>query len=1040
MGRALPYGRSLSPLAAPAMEDVAGDQDCWVAELDDARECPEVSSTGAWGFGDGSRHQERGSVGAAVVFACPTLAINGAEDWSRVPVAQLTRRLPMPRRIGAKLASIYDAEVAALLHIMVTQPADEEAPAVTDSQNAVDLVARGQPRPLREVLRGRNIPLESRLRRRLAALAQPQLGEEESATEVALEQARLRSGAPPMGGRRLLKVRAHQGDKLLAEEIEARAEEMEPNAMMVIGNKWADLGANQARQTSEEEHTPDLYYAAGSPPYFYTWGGAMVVEGISDFLRSRGREVALEMWAARPIQGAVARALRAGELSGSTMQLGGFRTPAEQLVFPPEERPGKTGKPFYPDRVMWKLRNYLGGSWTAYLQAGGSPGGAEEENVGPRTAVDELCPLCMAARGDLRHVALTCQAEGMQEAREQLWDSVEEVMANAEVRHLRKHPKRWTGEVETGRGSRWPTLEMLGWLMPTDHENELAAQMAARQPAEIGYDLGYRCTLPPSLAKAVGGPRSPAARKLMITIAEGMGVLRYRYMKATAAYRRDLPHAAEADGEPEMTGSEAAEQVLPEENEDTPQDVLASPTLCHGAGCNKRVAATGEARGVAQREGVCWRWYYHNKQEAARETMQRALWPRPDTGAAQDLRRTWLAGPVDPKDILKDLVRSAGIKGATAYHVAPAMRKVGITVRKTNGRTTAPLAEQDWEKSCRCAEAEPAEGCAWMCGGCAGIIPRAAGAAGEEEQCGRCHQPGGALLWCAGCAQWWHAKPGGSCAGVQECYRERGGLCPEHGALFAHRTWSHRATARGQQEADGVAAGADALAVSQDYPGAVAQEVRGNVDPPPEGIEDRTGEDLGAPASRRAWMTTGQRQRSAREARVRREGPGAVPAGHPPGALAKQLPGALPKSRPTLGSAPPGALPKSAPAVAPPRGSQQGGPGGAGPAALPPGATAKSAVRPVGNQSQRPGGKEQPQPARRGRKRPRRDQAAADEEETEGEEAEAAEAAVSHTPAARGGSASSSEPSAPVAGPRMAQGRTRRGGHTTHPPQDSATR
>ena len=299
---------------------------------------------------------------------------------------------------------------------------------------------------------------------------------------------------------------------------------------------------------------------------------------------------------------------------------------------------------------------------------------------------------------------------------------------------------------------------------------------------------------------------------------------------------------------------------------------------------------------------------------------------------------------------------------------------------------------------------------------------------------------GGALLWCAGCAQWWHAKPGGSCAGVQECYRERGGLCPEHGALFAHRTWSHRATARGQQEADGVAAGADALAVSQDYPGAVAQEVRGNVDPLPEGIEERTGEDLGAPASRRAWMTTGQRQRSAREARVRREGPGAVPAGHPPGALAKQLPGALPKSRPTLGSAPPGALPKSAPAVAPPRGSQQGGPGGAGPAALPPGATAKSAVRPVGNQSQRPGGKEQPQPARRGRKRPRRDQAAADEEETEGEEAEAAEAAVSHTPAARGGSASSSEPSAPVAGPRVAQGRTRRGGHTTHPPQDSATR
>ena len=118
-------------------------------------------------------------------------------------------------------------------------------------------------------------------------------------------------------------------------------------------------------------------------------------------------------------------------MNGATLDLNAFRRGAKELILPESQQPGPPGHPFCPDRVMWKLRNYVGGSWTGYLQAGRKWEGKEddeEENDEPRrrTLIDELCPLGLAGRGDLRHVCLQCQEAGLPEMRAALWDAVEE--------------------------------------------------------------------------------------------------------------------------------------------------------------------------------------------------------------------------------------------------------------------------------------------------------------------------------------------------------------------------------------------------------------------------------------------------------------------------------------------------------------------------------------------------------------------------------------------------------------------------------------
>ena len=47
----------------------------------------------------------------------------------------------------------------------------------------------------------------------------------------------------------------------------------------------------------------------------------------------------------------------------------------------------------------------------------------------------------------------------------------------------------------------------MGWLIPTDKEEEIALGVAEGRPVEGGHDLGYRAVVPRGIARIIGGAR-----------------------------------------------------------------------------------------------------------------------------------------------------------------------------------------------------------------------------------------------------------------------------------------------------------------------------------------------------------------------------------------------------------------------------------------------------------------------------------------------------------------------------------------------------
>ena len=177
-----------------------------------------------------------------------------------------------------------------------------------------------------------------------------------------------------------------------------------------------------------------------------------------------------------------------------------------------------------------------------------------------------------------------------------------------------------------------------------------------------------------------------------------------------------------------------------------------------------------------------------------------------------------------------------------------------MTIRRPAGAATSPLAEREWDRVCGCTVRVQAGGCPWACERCGGVVPSAE-AEHEDSRCGRCGAEGGPLLWCAGCAGWWHAEPGGGCAGAPPSMRERGGLCPEHSAEYAHFWWGRRTKGAGESQAGAGEAGADGAGQAVPYPG---EEEAGPA--PPAGAGGAAGDGTrneGPPPKRRRYWRIG---------------------------------------------------------------------------------------------------------------------------------------------------------------------------------------
>ena len=250
----------------------------------------------------------------------------------------------MPRRYGCKATSIYDCEAEGLLGALCSQALECADPSVTDSQNVADRAPQLPEASVRRRLRGRNVALESRIRRRIMRMPRidPAVlgvagaaggdGDDDPAGADAARIRELRRGGFDWQGRRLglrplLKVKAHQADGLFDWEIDSG--DFEPNVFTVFGNKIADAGAGAARQAAEQAGFAQIRYPAGGFRFFLTWQAAAVVEDPSAWARARGREEALHLWAERAVQGAVARAVSRREVHSASMRMGSFLRPIE---------------------------------------------------------------------------------------------------------------------------------------------------------------------------------------------------------------------------------------------------------------------------------------------------------------------------------------------------------------------------------------------------------------------------------------------------------------------------------------------------------------------------------------------------------------------------------------------------------------------------------------------------------------------------------------------------------------------------------------
>ena len=277
-----------------------------------------------------------------------------------------------------------------------------------------------------------------------------------------------------VGCRRLAKVDAHQADGLEEDQIEGHAQDFHQPVVLVAGNRHADLDAGAAREWGERMPVPDPWYCVGGLRFFFAWEGRMVVQHIPDFIRRAAGEEAMRAWAARPVQGAVARAVAAGEVAGPGLDLSRFRSAIRATLFPLDSYPRRAGGPFCPDMVLWRMRVYVGGSWTTFRRARHPRVAETGASVELSPELAELCLLCRAGRADGRHVALNCQEQGLPDLRSALYDEAESILRGADEpqssfpRSSLRHPRGLRGAREEASVQRWPLLSALGWMMPTE--------------------------------------------------------------------------------------------------------------------------------------------------------------------------------------------------------------------------------------------------------------------------------------------------------------------------------------------------------------------------------------------------------------------------------------------------------------------------------------------------------------------------------------------------------------------------------------------
>ena len=614
----------------------------------------------------------------------------------------------------------------------------------------------------REMGKGSNRPLEERVRRCVERHGRQRTGAELEEWQVIKDwgSCMARVACRGVGVKPLIWVASHQ----------AEGQAKDPCEFVVSLNEAADKAADEAMHTrlDTEPVLEDVNVPSGISRFYVTWRGRAVTQRVGDFIRRQARERAQELWAERKTQGAVARELK-GVYEG-VLPLGLFTTVKLPIVVQ-EWWDGEKEGDVAMDRLMWKIRNGVGGSQTALMHTNAEMHDRREKMVveevgesGAELAKGELeqhiraCVCCKGGGtmrpGTFRHGMMTCEWGPLVKAREELWGVVERRLCEmvggrttepdgssygAEVWARRGQRVRRQGEwvVDARVRKEFPVLGWLGWLVPMRDEEDIERF----EGKEKAYDLGYRAVVPVQVAENLFSPAEVGkeviqknAREIAIILGVGVGRMRRMYVMEV---RRLLGKGAQAEGE----------QTIAKDDDAEGKDAGGARKECKGKACQRSREDGNRAGMVVGKAGVCKGCKRQERKEWTVERVAELVQGSPEKYKYEMVSHEQVRREIQP------LRREAGNR-AKPYEedVCTGLRKVGITHLMADNRVCWAEKRERWEEECGCSEAENgAEECDLLCKICARRRYKLVGR--KQVGCMRCAGETQILEWCTGCGK-----------------------------------------------------------------------------------------------------------------------------------------------------------------------------------------------------------------------------------------------------------------------------------------------
>ena len=271
----------------------------------------------------------------------------------------------------------------------------------------------------------------------------------------------------------------------------------EPCVFVCSINEEADAVADGAVAMQQHTQVNDVKIPAGLPRFYFTWRGKAIVENVGKFVRKVGENMGERAWAERKDQGRLASVL--GDIYHGSMPLNlYYEVPLSAELRPYWFKKGTDHLGMVGiERIVYKLRMYIGGSLTAMLHYNAAFAAAVSEKArglglaynADNPALRE-CVACMdGSHGNLRHVAVTCKHAEVGKLRKVLFSMVGKHLREAvrSEKTVCSHSEHWCRccdiWISRGKGKKpgnwvidgadsleWPLLAHLGWFVPDKNE------------------------------------------------------------------------------------------------------------------------------------------------------------------------------------------------------------------------------------------------------------------------------------------------------------------------------------------------------------------------------------------------------------------------------------------------------------------------------------------------------------------------------------------------------------------------------------------